>query len=160
MGDERLYVLLERIAVALEAQPAKKRMMRTQVREGSVNCLQLLIGTYIEHWQKRYTTKARPQVTKCIGVFKAMLEERRSDEIMQLLQVYCQMSNPWFVTKRHDIASFAENINSVVIARDKGYEPSNPTSEKSWMEMAKEKETKGDDGRIQLTNQSLKLPVA
>lgn len=101
------------------------------------NAVQFLIATYIEAWQARYKTKARPEVKKCIGIFKSMLTQRKAQEIAQLLQVYCQMDDKWFLTKHHDVATFHENIGKVAVALDKGHERSN--GEKHWTDIAKER---------------------
>lgn len=81
-----------------------------------------LIKAYVDAWQLRYQTKGRPEVTKAIGIFRSLLAERAEEELIELVQVFCQMQDPWFVTKRHDIATFKENIGKVVLAREKGFE--------------------------------------
>lgn len=81
-----------------------------------------LIKAYVDAWQARYKTKGRPEVTKAIGIFRSLLTERSEEELIELVQVFCQMQDPWFVTKRHDIATFRENIGKIVLARDKGFE--------------------------------------
>lgn len=103
----------------------------------------LVIAAYITAWQARYQTKARPEVTKCIGVFRALLKERPVDELVSLVQVYCQMEDPWFVTKHHDIGTFASNIGKVALALDKGHE--RPRGEKHWTEIYEERTR--DDGQ-------------
>lgn len=99
---------------------------------------QFLIATYVDAWQARYKTKARPEISRSIGVFKAILTERRPEEIAELIQVYCQMDEPWFKKKRHDIVTFRENIGAVALARDKGHERFE--GEKHWTEIVAEME--------------------
>lgn len=102
--------------------------------------LPLLIGVYVKGWQERYKTKARPEVTKGIGVLTKMLKERSVGEVAELLQVYCQMDDPWFQTKKHDIVTFGESIGKVALAHDKGHE--RPNGERHWTEIVKEREAK------------------
>jgi hypothetical protein len=125
------------------------------------NGIQSLVGAYVLAWQARYKTKARPAVTKAIGVFKLLLRERSVAEITELLQVYCQMNDPWFQTKSHDVVTFGENIGKIAIARDKGHE--RPNGEKHWTEIYAERIKKGDerDGQtIRNADQSTQLTMA
>ena len=149
-GDEleRIASALERIADAVERgssvggeiskicfsskESARKRNSGNGNKSGKLGTIpsrstdgqgvSKLIGCYVEGWQRRYQTKARPEVTKCIGVFKSLLTERGAEEISQLLQVYFQLTEPWFETKRHDIVTFKENIGKIALAHDKGLE--------------------------------------
>lgn len=103
----------------------------------TTNPVGYLIGIYVKSWQTKYATKARPNVTKAIGVLKKILEERNVSEVAELIQVYCQMEDKWFATKHHDIVTFGENIGKVAVAHDKGHE--RPNGEKHWTELAKER---------------------
>lgn len=102
------------------------------------NGVSTLIATYVRSWQAKYKTKARPELRPAMGIFKACLKERSVEELHELIQVFCQMDDKWFLTKHHDIATFGANIGKVALARDKGHE--RPNGEKSWQEIAKERE--------------------
>lgn len=101
------------------------------------NVVHGLIGAYVRAWQARYRTKARPDITPAIGVFRRLLKERPAEQLAELIQVFCQMDDPWFQTKHHDIATFGANVGKVAIARDKGYE--RPNGERHWMEIHEER---------------------
>lgn len=105
------------------------------------NPTQILIGTYVASWQARYGTKARPDVTNCIGVFRKLLRERSVTEISELVQVYCQMNDEWIKRLHHDIGTFSARIGQVALARDKGFE--RPNGEKHWTEIVAEREAEG-----------------
>lgn len=72
-----------------------------------------------------------------MGIFRQLLREKSPSELSELIQVYCQMEDPWFKTKGHDIATFHANISKVALARDKGREE----GPKTWQELAKEEGT-------------------
>lgn len=120
--------------------PAMSRPEIMTGREPGQN-VHFLIATYIDSWRKRYKTKERPDLRQAMGVFKVLLKERSVQQLSELVQVYCQMDDKWFVTKHHDIATFSANVGKVAVARDKGHE--RPNGEKSWIEIVKESEEGG-----------------
>jgi hypothetical protein len=83
----------------------------------------ILVATYIKAWQRRYNTKGRPSVGgKECGMLMRLLGQRSTQELSQLLEVYCQMKNDWFVKRRHDLGTFEQNLNDVVLALTGGKE--------------------------------------
>jgi hypothetical protein len=87
------------------------------------------IGVYVLAWQKRWRGNApenklpRPDLRgKVVGNIQTFLKETPIDRACELIQVYCQMEDRWFVEKCHDFGSFLENIGKVNIALDTGQE--------------------------------------
>jgi len=118
----------------LEIQPSKTEQLPSKPENSGIG---LLIKVYIDAWRQRYQTKAKPDITKAIGVFRGLLKQRKPEEIAELLQVFCQMEDKWFGTKGHDIVTFGANIGKIALAHDKGHE--RPNGEKSWMEIVEER---------------------
>lgn len=82
----------------------------------------LFIATYATAWKARW--KSRPDLRgKVQGQIKTFLADCPIDRACELIQVYCQMEEPFFVTKCHDFGTFLENIGKVNIALDTGQLP-------------------------------------
>lgn len=80
------------------------------------------IATYATAWKARW--KSRPDLRgKVQGQIKTFLADCPIDRACELIQVYCQMEEPFFVTKCHDFGTFLENIGKVNIALDTGQLP-------------------------------------
>ena len=106
----------------------------------SANQVSSLIGIYVKSWQLRYGTNARPQVGgKEQGILKRLVKDDSVQNLAILIQAYCQMSDPWFEKKVHDLATFEQNLNKVSLALDKGR--NNPT-ERTWEDIVDELERK------------------
>lgn len=112
----------------LSAEQAQMAVSRSQVKrldaQGKLGPqVAILIGVYIQSWQKRYNTKARPSVNgKERGILLRLVKERSTKELSQLLEVYCQMKNDWYVKKKHDLTTFEQNLNDIVLALSGGKE--------------------------------------
>lgn len=79
------------------------------------------IATYVKAYQARYSEKSRPEITgKVQGQIKNFLKSYPIDRACELVQVYCQMEERWFLTKHHDLGTFLENLNKVSYALDTG----------------------------------------
>ena len=89
------------------------------------------IARYVKAYQSRYGPKARPSLQgKTQGQIKRFLSETPFDRACNLIEVYCQMDDPWFKKKCHDFSTFVENLNKVSLALDTGRDPgSGPTIE-------------------------------
>lgn len=82
----------------------------------------LFIATYAKAFEARW--KSRPDLRgKVQGQIKTFLADTPIERACELIQVYCQMEEPWFVTKCHDFGTFLENIGKVNIALDTGQLP-------------------------------------
>lgn len=82
----------------------------------------LFIATYAKAWETRW--QSRPDLRgKVQGQIKTFLFDTPLERACELIQVYCQMDEPWFVTKCHDFGTFLENIGKVNIALDTGQLP-------------------------------------
>jgi hypothetical protein len=92
------------------------------------------VAEYVKAWQRRYGDKTRPDLGgKVQGQIKAFMKDRDVDRAVQLIQVYFQMDDKWFVTKCHDFGTFIENLDKVGLALDTGNDPSGV----NWSEVFK-----------------------
>lgn len=79
-----------------------------------------VIAAYIVAWQARYKTKARPAIQPMLGGLKVLLKDYTAQELVQLVQAYCQMTDDWFEKKKHDFETFRQNVGKVAISLDAG----------------------------------------
>lgn len=79
------------------------------------------ISKYIKAHQGRYGGKSRPNLTgKVQGQIKNLLKSISIDRAINLVEVYYQMDDAWFITKCHDFTTFVENLQKIGIALDTG----------------------------------------
>lgn len=79
------------------------------------------IGEYVSAYQARYGDNARPFLGgKTVGQIQTFLKDTPITRACELIKAYCGQSDPWFVTKAHDFATFAENVGKVGLALDTG----------------------------------------
>ena len=81
------------------------------------------IATYVKAYQQRYGKNAKPQIIgKTAGQFKTLAKDIPSERLCQLIEVYLQMEDPWFVKKGHDVNTLLTNIQKIALALDTGDE--------------------------------------
>lgn len=79
------------------------------------------IGVFVKSYQARYGEKARPDLRGRVqGQIKRLLADLPLGRACELIQVYCQMNDAWFLTKAHDFGTFYENVGKVSLALDTG----------------------------------------
>jgi hypothetical protein len=77
------------------------------------------IGTYCRAWKERYD--ARPEITgKEQGIAKRLSGSIGTERASELVESFIRMNDAWFLTKRHDLATFDQNLNAVVQFHDTG----------------------------------------
>ena len=57
---------------------------------------------------------------KARGILLRLVRDHKPEHLADLLQVYCQMRDPWFETKKHDLVTFEGNYNKVALAFTSG----------------------------------------
>jgi hypothetical protein len=131
-------------AVSKKPRPAKNENAQAE-RE--------FIGTYVRAYGRRYGEKARPeclQDNKIIGQIRNFLTNRSLARACDLIQVYLQMDDPWFVKHGHDFITFTQKINQIGLALHNGRDPARP---KSFLEYMAEREARSNEPtRIQRTD--------
>jgi hypothetical protein len=125
--EEKEKKPLEKIHPLAETHPAQEALeletASPPVPTARGNPVGFLIGTYVQAWQRRYSTKARPDVGgKSQGILKRILAQCPVQTVANLLQVYCQMKDPWFEKQRHNLVTFEAQFNAVALALDHGEE--------------------------------------
>jgi len=87
----------------------------------AVNSISAFIMAYVLAYQKRYGPKTRPALNgKTQGQIKRFLAETPNQRAQELIKVYCEMNDSWFLTKAHDFQTFVENQNKISLAADTG----------------------------------------
>jgi hypothetical protein len=73
---------------------------------------QNLVGHYCEVYKSRYGVNPaiRQQDARAL---KGLGESLGGDKVKGLLAAYLSMSNAWFITRAHDLQTFASNLNQV-----------------------------------------------
>lgn len=71
-----------------------------------------LIGVYCENWKTRYKSNPpiRPQDAKSL---KQLGESNGFDRTKKLIEAYLRMNERFYLQKRHDLATFMNNLTSV-----------------------------------------------
>lgn len=121
--------------------------------------MQVLIGTYVKAWRERYkATNARPDLGgKSQGILRRALQQYRWDQLALMLQVYCQVDDKWFNTKKHDLATFEQNLNKIALCMEKGR--SEP-GVRTWEDIVDETKGENDEkGALQQTDRTLEDPM-
>ena len=144
---DRIEALLDRIACAAEAKakPTKPKATSWCAKYSGRNYKSptaYCIANYYDAYQSRYC--ANPVITnKDSNLIKSVLATSKPEDVATLLQVYLQMDDPWFATKRHDIPTFTANLNKISLALQKG----NEQTTTNWTRIFKEG-INNDTGRL------------
>jgi hypothetical protein len=81
----------------------------------------IFVAAYVRAYQARYGARARPDLQgKVQGMISRFVDQTPIERACDLIQVYCQMNDPWFLTKAHDFGTFVENLSKVGLALDTG----------------------------------------
>ena len=100
----------ERIYTSLPEKPGT---------EAGENPFKSFIASYAEEYKKRYgsnPTITGPEASAAKRIVKAVGLARG----LTLLPTYLTMNDSWFLTKRHDLTTFAGNMNAVVQKAETG----------------------------------------
>lgn len=77
------------------------------------------IAAYCREWKSKYGS--RPEITgKERGIAKRLCGFIGTERACNLVEAFFRMQNQWFLTKRHDLATFEQNLNAVVQFHDTG----------------------------------------
>lgn len=101
--------------------------------KASDNAVPTVIGAFITAWQRRYPGGRRPDMGKPVqGMIKNFVAGRPLQECLDMIEVYLQMDDQWFITKCHDFGTLMTNLTKVSAALGSGKQ--NPGQE-SWEEI-------------------------
>ena len=90
---------------------AKDAELNTSVRN--------VVAAYAMAYKNRY--KANPTLTgKDLGLLKTLIKDLGENKMAQLVQVYVQMEDKWFITKKHDITNLHQNISKIGVSLQTG----------------------------------------
>jgi hypothetical protein len=79
------------------------------------------IGKFVEAYRTRYGPLAKPDLSpKVLGQIKNFLRSTDIQRACNMIQVYLQMDDRWFVTKAHDFSTFLANTQKITLALDTG----------------------------------------
>jgi hypothetical protein len=114
---------------------------------GGATPASVFIATYVNSYRARYGPKTKPSLDgKVQGSIKRLLASVPLERACQLIQVYCQIDDPWFKTKGHDFETFAQNLTKVGLALDTGRRPDG--SSKGIQELLAEENEPSDHARL------------
>jgi hypothetical protein len=78
-----------------------------------------VVQIYCDAWNARY--KSYPPISgKVAGQIKQLVKDLGASRASELIQTYLDMTDQWFLTKRHDITTLVTNLNSVAQYADTG----------------------------------------
>lgn len=129
--SQNIVSLEEKIALQsvepLAQTPPKKGVLEKDLINKKAN---LVITSYCDSFKRRYL--ANPTLDpKDVGQIQRLCRAYGADKLSTMVQVYVQMEDPWFLKKKHDLTTFAQNLNKVGLAAQTG-EDSDKQS--SWLE--------------------------
>lgn len=82
---------------------------------------QEFIETYSKALKSKYGDNAKLLLTpKIIGQINRLVKDIGITKASDLIQVYFQMDNPWFLKKSHDFGTFIANLQAVALSLDTG----------------------------------------
>lgn len=124
-----------------EKRITTKRALAPSKNEGAPSFTQEFIIIYDNALKARYGVKAKLVITpKIAGQIKKLVADIGLIKACDLIQVYFQMDDPWFLKRGHDFGTFLNNLQKIALALDTGLE--NPTSNnKSISELLAERES-------------------
>jgi hypothetical protein len=118
-------------------------------QDNSTNKSYQLIKLYCTAYKERY--KTNPVIDgKTQGLVKNLLKATSLEHASNLIQVYLQMNDKWFITKHHDFVTFTQNLNMIQVAMSNGKETPKEGQidwDKFWKDVG-EKKIKGDKNAI------------
>lgn len=77
------------------------------------------IAAYAEAWEYRYKTK--PIIDgKAAGIAKRLVTDLGAQAAIELVESYLDMSDSYFIQRRHDLQTFSFNLNQVNIYAERG----------------------------------------
>lgn len=101
--------------------PALKNKELKAAVAGAPSPSSQFIGAYVLAYRKRYGEKARPDIGgKVQGGIKRLLGGMPLERACEMIQVFLQMDDQWFLTKAHDFGTFEQNLTKVGLALDTG----------------------------------------
>lgn len=119
---------------------------------------QTFVATYVKAFRKRYGEKARPSLDgKVQGGIKRLLATEPIERACEMIQVFLQMDDQWFVTKAHDFETFAQNLTKVGLALDTGKERGGVSRwEQEMLDKEKQNDLPGISGPVTATQELLR----
>ncbi len=74
----------------------------------------LAIARYCDNWKNRYKSDRSPPILgQHAANLKKIILDIGLDRVLVLIDAYFQMPDQWFLKKRHDIPTFAQNLNAI-----------------------------------------------
>jgi len=96
-----------------------------------------VISSYCNAFKSRY--KVNPLMTpKDIAQVRQIIKSVGYDRAITAVQVYCQMDDPWFKKKNHDLQTLIGNMQKVLVALNTGSDPDRKDDPFSFFNKGKE----------------------
>lgn len=150
----KLIEVLERIANALEkanelkesvAKPKPIKSNELALQEG--NQAKKVIAHYCDEYKKRYG--GNPAITgKIAGQVKQLLKYMSVERTNNLISVYLQTEDPWFLKIKHRFSDFLMNIESIGASLESGKAVGLPEKQKTWWELVQEEEKQNAERKL------------
>ncbi len=98
-----------------------------------------VIASYCDAFRTRYS--AAPFVDpKDVGQIQRLLKHHSKERLMELVQVYVQMDDSFFIKRSHDLGTFIQNTNKVSVSRQTGVDPDKAPDPFAWLHEEEKKE--------------------
>jgi len=110
-----------------------------------------VIAHYCDEYKKRYG--GFPTITgKTAGQVTQLLKYVSASKAKDLLSVYLQTEDPWFLKIKHRFSDFLTNLESIGASLESGKAVGIPEKQKTWWELVQEEEKQNAERNIRETN--------
>lgn len=113
-GEDRIPHGTEPQAVAVSAPKSPKKIEKEKTKGNE------LVAAYCEAYKSRYGVYPIVQGASAGAAKRLSQGPVPISQLVELVRVYLTMDDQWFLTKRHDLAIFEQNLNAVKIKAETG----------------------------------------
>lgn len=140
--DRGIDTFLRSLNSELESQATQETLPGVPPPDLTGQKMRVIIAHYIVCYQKRYP-KARPDVgSKSQGILLRMLKDYSEDQLKDLISVYLQLEDKWFLDWHHDLATFEARIQRILHATTTGLKSAQLTNIEKADQLRQEQERK------------------
>lgn len=97
-----------------------KKEKKEELKESPNGDIPVFISVYVKAFKSRYGDTRPDLGGKVRGQIKNLIKDVGLNRACDLIQVFLQMEDPWFITKCHDFTTFMTNVQKIGIALDTG----------------------------------------
>jgi hypothetical protein len=106
----------------IEVSSKSARSQLDKTKDASGNKTQRALAVYATAYQQKYKAKAIITPPDA-GYLQKMTKNIPEEQLCEMMQVYLQMSDSWFIKKSHDLKTFVNSLAKISKALQTGIDP-------------------------------------